>query len=203
MSDDELGMTLVQLRAAREGDRAALNDLLARYLPWVRQIVALTLGRPLAQCGDLDDIVQESLLEAFQTLERSDQRTEGSFRYWLARLAENNVRDHIRRTKAKKRGGGHAPLFADCGRSTLAESMLPGLQPTPSEVAIGRELEAKLEATLLRLDDRYREVIVLRKMCGMSFKEIADAMGFTKEVTARSIFFRAWGKFNELVRTAG
>ncbi|MFO1078577.1 MAG: sigma factor [Planctomycetota bacterium] len=97
----DLLTTLSQVRAARDGDRGALEQLFGRYLPWVFDTVALRLGRRRRDCGALEDLVQESLLDAFRSIERFQERSEGSFRNWLARIVENNVRDGARRQQAQ------------------------------------------------------------------------------------------------------
>ena len=87
--------------------------------------------------------------------------------------------------------------FADLGESCLGESMLGGDDPTPSQHATANETEAALEQALLGLDPRYREVICLRAYCGMSYREIAKAMGIPSENTANALFFRARAELRE------
>lgn len=197
MENESLEATMGLVAAARGGDDAALDRLFERYLPWVRRTVALKLGRPLGECTDMEDVVQESLLEAFRALKAGDHPSEGKFRHWLTRLVENNVRDAARRRGALKRGGGKVRRMADFADSVLSESLFPGAEASPSQVAIGREAEERLERAMLALDPKHREAIVLRKLCGMSYAEMADALGYTKEVTVRSLFSRAWSEFEE------
>lgn len=203
MTGDEFEKTLHLVASAQAGDGQALNDLFTRYLPWTRQIVALRLGRRVEDCAEVEDIVQESLLEAFQSIDRLEQRNESSFRHWLGRLAHNNVLDHLRRRKAQKRGGGRVRNLGDLGQTTLSESVFAGPQPSPSKFAMGQELENQLETILLALDERDREMIVLRRLCGLSYRDIAREMGFEKEATARSVFSRAWTRFQEKLEGGG
>ena len=58
--------TLELVGAAQKGDRSALEALFERYLPRVRQIVALRMGRRLNQVVEFDDIAQDVLLKVFQ-----------------------------------------------------------------------------------------------------------------------------------------
>jgi DNA-directed RNA polymerase specialized sigma24 family protein len=107
--------------AAQEGDRRALEELFARYLPRVRQIVALRMGRRQRQILEVDDVAQEALLSVFRGLERFEHRSQGSFRNWLARCVESQVAGAARKAGARKRGGGKVRLFCDLapeGRST-------------------------------------------------------------------------------------
>ena len=79
--------TLELVGAAQKGDRSALEALFERYLPRVRQIVAVRMGRRLNQVVEFDDIAQDVLLKVFQGLDRFEQKSEGSFRNWLANCA--------------------------------------------------------------------------------------------------------------------
>jgi RNA polymerase sigma factor (sigma-70 family) len=54
-----------------------------------------------------------------------------------------------------------------------------------------------MEECLLKLPERYREMIVLRSLCGMSYAEIAAKIGAEKEATVRQIYFRAVHKLRE------
>src|SRR5262245_12995939 len=91
--------TILLVRAAQRGDAEALEALFTRYLPRVRQIVALRLGWRLRQLLEVDDIVQEVLLDAFQGLGQFEPRSEGSFRNWLARTVEREIVDTSRTEK--------------------------------------------------------------------------------------------------------
>lgn len=195
MTTDNLS-TLDLVSNAQGGDRAALDALFARCLPRVSRIVALRSGRSWSRVEELDDIVQESLLDAFRNLSQFEPRSEGSFLNWLAKLACNNLSDAARRGNALKRGGGAVRTFASSSDTTFSASLLANDESTPSEIAIGAELERKLEVAFSELGQRQRQVIDLRRMCGMSFEEIAVELGLGSESSARSLFSRAMGELS-------
>ncbi|WP_127500534.1 sigma-70 family RNA polymerase sigma factor [Actinoplanes solisilvae] len=71
--------------AAREGDREALNELVAAHLPLVYNLVRQALsGGP-----DVDDVVQDVMLQAVRRLRRL--RSPESFRPWLIALAVRQI----------------------------------------------------------------------------------------------------------------
>lgn len=72
--------------AARAGDEAAREELVAAYLPLVYNIV----GRALDGHADVDDVVQETMLRVLSSL--PDLRDPASFRSWLVAIAMNQVR---------------------------------------------------------------------------------------------------------------
>lgn len=199
MADDPLETTLELLEAARVGDEDALNALFERYLPRTRRIVACRMGWRLKQVEEYDDLVQEAFLRIFQGLDQFEARSEGSFRQWVACCVERAIRDAARRSKRAKRGGDRVRRLADLGNESLSESIFAGDSPTPSLVVGARELEERIEECLLKLPERYRELIVLRSFCEMSYAEIAEALGFDREGTARQAYSRAVAKLREML----
>lgn len=197
--DVRLETTLAQVRAARDGDRAALDGLFRRYLPWVLDTVALRLGRRRQDCAAIEDLAQESLLDAFRAIDRFRDRSEGSFRHWLAKIVENNVRDRERRRTAQKRGEGRERLFRDLFDSEVGGPEVAGRDSSPSQVASAREDVALVEAALLRLNERQREILILRDRCGMSFEEVAEALGLKNAESARTTYRRALQAFAALL----
>ncbi len=191
MSDDEgsMAQTVRLVGEAQGGDHDALEVLFRRYLPKVRQIAALRLGKSTAQISDVEDIVQEALLEAFRGLDRFEE-SQGKFCNWLAKIVENRIKMNRRSESAKKRGGGGVLRFADTG-SQLRPSIFAGNEATPSQNMAGRETEDRIHAALLAMEPRHREVMTQRFICEMSFAEIAELMEFERESSARSLYCMA------------
>ncbi|HVR73955.1 MAG TPA: sigma-70 family RNA polymerase sigma factor [Planctomycetota bacterium] len=198
MSDDpELTQTIQLVEAARGGDEGALNRLFERYLPRTRRVVAMRMGWKLRQLEDHEDLVQEALLKVFQGLQRFEARSEGSFRQWLAQCVECALRDALKHARRQKRGSGRVRRFTDLKCDSLAASIVAVDARTPSQVLQGAQLEEKLEQAILDLPERYREVLVRRSFCGLSYAEIAAELGFKKEGTARQAYARALQKLRD------
>jgi RNA polymerase sigma-70 factor (ECF subfamily) len=189
--DGDLETTLRLVREAQAGDDRALESLFARYLPRVRHMVALRLGYRLRDFATHEDIVQEALLRAFENLERFEERSEGSFRNWLARCVQNVVNDHFRRAGAAKRGGGKVRLASSYESEDLSAIVFAGKDPTPSAIISKEELVDKIESSLLGMKEHHREVILLRLFCDMSYAEIGEAIGVREEATVRKLYSRA------------
>ena len=197
--DDTFETTMSLVHAAQEGDRGALEDLFTRYVPRVRQIVALRLGYRLNDFADGEDLVQEALLDIFQNLDRFEETNECTFRNWLAVCVANSVRQHFRKAGAKKRGGGKVLRVGNFGTDDLGTVVFAGTGPSPSAIVRGRELAENVEEALLSMKEHHREVIVLRRVCGMTFADVARTMGFGKESTARKVFSRAIERLKEIL----
>ena len=85
------------------------------------------MGCRESELWDREDLVQKSLLEAFRALETFADEREGALAHWLATPVQNNLTDHQRRRKARKRdiGGSCAcpmPRRASCPIRSLASS---------------------------------------------------------------------------------
>ena len=193
--------TFELIRRAREGDKNALEKLFSDYYPITLRIVELRLGRRIRGITESEDVVQDSLLDVFKGLDHFEMHSEGDFKNWLAHIVENNIRDRFRRARAEKRGAGREKRFADIPSTVLSRVLLRGTGPSPSKEAAARELEARLEHVLMNvLEDPYREVIILRSLCGMSYEEAAKSMGYEKTSTVRSLYSRAMEKLRRSLK---
>ena len=192
-SDDaHLLETQILVQRAQEGNGLALNELFARYLPRTRQIVAFRMGWRFRQLEEHEDMVQEALLKVFRGLHTFDGNSEGSFRNWVARCVENVLRDHLRRSATQKRGAGKVRVVSEISDDLL--KFVPARSATASAIFSAEELQAKIEGELLALSERQREVVLLRRFCGMSYEEITRDMGFANADAARQMCARAMRK---------
>jgi len=89
--------------AARAGDPAAVDRLVAAYLPLVYTIV----GRALEGHADVDDVVQDVMLRVLRNLQ--DLRDPESFRSWLVAITVRQVRERFR----ARRGAPEALVHED------------------------------------------------------------------------------------------
>ncbi|KAA3612756.1 MAG: hypothetical protein DWQ01_03360 [Planctomycetota bacterium] len=187
------------LRAARDGRRPAVDALFERYLPRITRIAALRTGFRLKEFADFEDIVQESMLEAFLHLANLQIGHDGAFLNWLATIVENNIRDQQRRQLAQKRGAGKVRPFGQYGTTLLTQAFFAGQEPTPSQAMEAGEMEVRLENALLQLNERHRRVIDLRRLCGLSYDEIAEQMDLGGAASARSLFARALNQLTSIL----
>ena len=183
--------TRLLVRAAQGGDRSALESLFERYLPRVRRIASLRLGWRLRRLLEVDDIVQDALLLAFARLDDFRETSEGSFRSWLAACVEREIVRQSRRAGARKRGDGKLVPMGDADSFVLGKAIRGTKDPSPSEMARASEEEERLEAAILSLPEKHRQLIVLRWICGMSHAEIARRVGYSEESASRTAVTRA------------
>jgi RNA polymerase sigma factor (sigma-70 family) len=193
--------TIALVAAAQRGDEQATECLFTRYYPIVLKIAEVRLGRRLRGNLEAEDIAQETLTAAFHGLDRFEMRSEGGFKHWLSRLVENRIIDHDRAGRTVKRGAGKVVNTADLGVSSLSVILGPGRSATPSQYAGANELEARIEDAMSnQLSDTHREVLVMRKLCGMPYEEIAEKMGYSDSSSVRTLHSRAMKELHELIK---
>jgi RNA polymerase sigma-70 factor (ECF subfamily) len=125
------------------------------------------------------DLVQDAFVAAVKDLDNFEYRDEGDFLRWMSKIAENRIRDNLKRLHADKRDirrevpvDHRVPTEGDdCPR--MPE---PLRNTTPSVIISVREELDKLEDAMNLLKPQYREVIVLNQIEGLSLKEIGDRL---------------------------
>jgi RNA polymerase sigma-70 factor (ECF subfamily) len=182
-SDPDFETTLDLLRRAQAGDSDALNALIARYLPRMRQWAAGRLPLHARGMTDTQDLVQETVSRAFRNVEAFEIRGEGALQAYLRQALLNQIRQEIRRASSRIPRG-------DVDLADAADRVeAPG--PSPLEAAIGAEALERYERALERLRPEDREAIVARIELGLSHQEVAEALGKPSANAARMAVERA------------
>src|SRR5690242_2002663 len=112
--------------------------------------------------SDAEDVLQDVFLRAYHAL-RADARPL-TLRAWLYRVAHNRCIDHLRRPN---------PAAADIFDLNRAP------QEEPASAAERREDLRRLVADVRRLPEQQRSALLMREMDGLSYNELADALGVT------------------------
>ncbi|HUU16078.1 MAG TPA: sigma-70 family RNA polymerase sigma factor [Sedimentisphaerales bacterium] len=175
---------------AQDGDESALNQLCKVYWSRVLWIVRLRMGRELRSKLESVDLVQDVLFSALKDLEHFTYQSEGDFLRWLSRIVENRLRGHLHRLHADKRDIRKEVRINNRQRITedsFAEALEVFNTTTPSAIMSKREDLARLEKAIEQLKPEYREVIVLTKIEGLSYKEIADRLGKSSEAVRKQL----------------
>jgi RNA polymerase sigma-70 factor (ECF subfamily) len=119
--------------------------------------------------GLAEDVVQESLLRAWKSFD--SLADEGKARAWLLTI----VRRELARSFEKKR-----PELADVDALIAAES---AALAAPED-----ERVEEMRRAIFRLDEDYREPLVLQVLLGYSTQEIADLLGMQQGAVLTRLF---------------
>jgi RNA polymerase sigma-70 factor (ECF subfamily) len=144
--------------AARRGSRPDLEALLRRH-----QSRVYALCRRLAtNAHDADDACQQALIGIVRGLGSFDGRS--AFSTWAYRVTTNSCLDELRRQRRRP-------------EPTLPEEMTDFGTVGASEAiddGVARRLD--IDAALATLPMEFRAAVVLRDLCALSYREIADAL---------------------------
>lgn len=148
------------VRAAQDGDPAALEDLIAGSYRAAYTLALRLMGNP----DDAAEATQEAYIRMVKGLKRF--REVGAFPTWMFKIVSN-----VCMTEMRRRSRRDVPVEFD---------VLEG--PSPQDVeedAVGRVFWGELERAVRRLPDVYRTVVVLRDIYGLDGEETADILGIT------------------------
>ena len=150
MTDAELVVRVVA------GDAGAFADLVARYHAACLRYAAHVLGDRM----EAEDAVQETLLRAYRSLSRYQERQQ--FRPWLFRILVNRCRTAATRMGAQ--------------RLRTADAMDPDTVTARDGTAV-LELRSRLVRAIAGLDEPHREAFLLKLGEGLEYEEIARITG--------------------------
>lgn len=161
---------------AREGDREAFDELVRDHESRLRSAVEMQLERGPGPRPDADEVVQESLVQAFQSILHFKWRGDESFYLWLCGISRNVILK-LARTLCRT-------------RQLQIPERLPASTASPSTALRRGERLDRLEAALAKLPPDYREVLRLSRLERLKVKEIARRMK-RSEYAVKHLMMRA------------
>jgi RNA polymerase sigma-70 factor (ECF subfamily) len=162
------------------GDTAALTAALARDLDATFEAVVLSQQdrlytialRMLGDRGDAEEVVQDAFVRAYRALNTYDRRRieELQLRPWLTTIVLNVCRNRTRR---------RVPTTVALDNPDEERSSVPvrDERPGPHDSAVRREAAHRWAALVAALPATYRAPVVLRHVDGLSYAEMAEALG--------------------------
>jgi RNA polymerase sigma factor (sigma-70 family) len=179
--------TVALLARAREGDQAALDEVFARSIPLLKRWASGRLPRWAREMVDTDDLVQDTVVNTLRRLDVFEYRVDSALQAYLRQAVMNRIRNEIRRA-----GRHPAPETLD--------SAAPDEAASPLEELIGKQTVEAYDEALAALEPQEREAIVGRVELGLSYDELASAMGKPSADAARMAVGRALLKLAKLLK---
>ena len=157
------------------GDRAAFDELFELHRNRLLARIRSRLSDQLQRRIDPEDVLQDAICKAFETVDRFRWQGENSFYAWVAAIAE-----HLILNATKKKQLTTLRLDRDVARSTVG----------PEKALSREERYDRLRSSLGALSPDQRTVVILARIEGLPAREIARRME-RSEVAVRKLLSRA------------
>jgi len=151
---------------ARKGSIDDFQRLYSIYAKPIYNFIWRLVGSP----SDAEDLTQETFLKVHSELK--NLRDVKQFRYWLYRIARNEVYQRLRRSLRRSEvsiDNEEIPYF-----EFLADD---ASDLDPEERVLSQELDRVVQASLMALKPKYRDVFILAVFEKMSYEEITKVVG--------------------------
>lgn len=187
--EDSRAEDLELVEAVRAGDPIAYRGLVEKYQ---NRVYHLIYGM-LRNQEDARDLTQEVFVKAYHRLDSF--RQESSFYTWIYRIAMNQAIDFIR---ARKRRPTTAFDEGTANRDDNGEIAAAHHEDSPSHALERKRLYKRIMDAMQELPEDQREVLLLREVEGLAYKEIAEIMDIP-EGTVMSRLYYARRKLQKLL----
>jgi RNA polymerase sigma-70 factor (ECF subfamily) len=162
--DDPDGLLI---RRSQAGNKVAFGKLASRYYEMVYAVVYGVLHH----YETARDVTQEVFLKVFREISHFEGKSK--FKTWLYRVAVNAALDEVRRKRPVE-----SLDTTDAGQEEEEHTVVVADKAAgPRELATGAELQKLVGQALEQLSEEHRAVLVLREWQGLSYEEIAEALG--------------------------
>lgn len=183
------------LAGAQAGDGQAIDRLFDRHRDALRHMIALRLDQKLARRLDVSDVIQDVLIEANRRLRDYLAEPALPFHLWIRQIAKDRIIDAHRRHRVsgKRSVDREQPLAAEGAIDHSTLDLIGQLRDpavTPAAAATQREIAGRVQMAIDRLEERDREIILMRHYEQLSNQDVAQALQLT-EPAASMRYLRA------------
>lgn len=176
VSDAEL------VERAQCGDLKAYDELVTRH----RGRVFAMIRNMVHHDADAWDLSQDVFIKAWHGLGKFEAKAQ--FSTWLFRISHNVVYDWQRRRKLEAGGELNDEVFEQ-GRINPDSATTPAAVDRPDEALVHGELRGRIDRALGQLSADHREVVLLKDVQGLAYKEIAAVMGCSVGTVMSRLFY--------------
>lgn len=176
-------------RGAADRDPDAFAELFLRVRGRLEMWITLRMGPLLRARLTVDDVMQETFIQAHRSLEGFQAEGDGSFRRWIFSVAENRLRDLRKYHDAQKRTPLRETPHPDDDERRRWAALASG-DTSPSSGAHRSDVTRRMTEAIGRLPEELREVLILRAIEERTFRETAERIGRTTTVV-KGLYSRA------------
>ncbi len=162
---------------------------LEQFRSYLRLLAESQLPAALRGKVDASDVVQQTLLQAYQARDQFRGSTEAERGSWLRTILANVLWGMLRHYGRDCRDLSREQSIAAVEHSSVRlEALLAGDVSSPSQNMHRLELAAQLASALMELGEEQRQVILLKYWQDLSLNEIAAEIGKSPEATAGLLY---------------
>lgn len=184
---------------AKGGDEAARDELLEGCRNYVRLMARSQVETWMQTKVDASDLIQQTLLEAYQGLSQFEGESEAEWYAWIKQILAHNTQDFIRQFRTAKRDARKEVRLNRQGDDDSIRALdLSAKLQTPSQLLIQDEREFELANAIAQLNEDYQEVIQLRNLQRLPFDEVAERMGRSRGAV-QMLWARALKQLQEIL----
>ena len=185
-------MLTILMMIEDDNDRSFVASLYQKY---EKQMKAVALNI-LKNDYDAEDCVHDSIITIVNKLDAFKKTNSEQHLKWLVLLVCKNTALNMRKKSLRKQNS-EIPLTMYTSNSGVCDD-LADRSPTPEEIAVEEDTVRLMISLINRLDDKYREVILL-KYSGFNNKDISHILSISQD-SVRQRIFRAK---NQLLKMGG
>ena len=180
----------VLVARAQKGDVHAYEELVRRHH---KRIYALVYNMT-SNKEDTEDLVQDVFIKGFSALPHF--KGQSSFYTWIYRIAINRVINFV---KKRKRRATLSLNDIDSGVEREVDMLLSSQQSSaPRRETNLNELQERLNASLQKLSEKHRTVVVMHDIQGIPHDTIAETLGVSAGTVRSRLFYARQLLQNEL-----
>ncbi|HEY8638543.1 MAG TPA: sigma-70 family RNA polymerase sigma factor [Solirubrobacteraceae bacterium] len=172
--------------ATRSGDDRAFEELYARYH---RRIAAYIFGM-VKDHARAEDVTQDVFMSALRRMRNTDRDI--AFKPWVYEIAKNACIDQFRRS----RRGEEVSYDAEEGLSASDYGKLTSADLSPDAALAAKQDLDHLCGAFGGLSESHHQILVMRELEGLSYREIGERMGMSRP-SVESTLFRARKRLSE------
>ncbi len=161
-------------------DMGAFDEIFTRfYKPIYYYVFKMVYSTETAE-----DIAQDTFIKVYKNLANIDEQIKLSS--WIYKIAHNSCIDYLRKNKIS------FELIDNISYTDKEEN-------EPENKYLNKELYSKIRAAMLKINSKYRAVLILRDYNGLSYKEISVILGCS-EAAVKSLIHRARQDFQKIYK---
>ncbi len=169
----------------KAGDMAAYNVMVIRHYDRIFSRVLQLLNNK----QDAEEVTQDAFIRAHRGLENF--RGDASFSTWLYQIATNLAHNRYWYWFRRKRDQSISLDQPQCEDGSLTlENVMPCADENPAEAVVTQEFVDRVSACMQYLNDKHKEVLILRNVKNLTYDEIAQqldiSVGTVKSRIARA-----------------